>query len=156
MSSVYLAAAYSSKEEIRRYARDLTALGIEVTAQWLDETHASDVTFAARDPQELRDFSRRDVEDIARADVFVFFSLDPEQPTKRGGRHVEFGLAIAAKKRVLVVGPRENIFHFLPEVEVVSTWEEAVALLGSSNTKTPNGPAATCVVGAIPTVKPGT
>lgn len=129
MTSVYLAAAYASKEEIRGHAAELKELGIDVTAQWLGEAHAPNVPFGSRDPRELREFSQRDVDDIARADIFVFFSLDPEQPTKRGGRHVEFGIAIATGKRIIVVGPRENIFHFLSQVEVVANWKEAVALL---------------------------
>lgn len=129
MSSVYLAAPYSSKEEIRRYAAQLNTLGLEVTAQWLDEPHAATIPFTSRDPEELREFARRDVDDIARADAFVFFSLDPEQPTKRGGRHVELGIALAMKKRIIVVGPRENIFHFLPEIEVAPTWDQAIERL---------------------------
>lgn len=35
----------------------------------------------------------------------------------RGGRHVEFGLAVAWEKRIVVIGPQENIFHWLPMVE---------------------------------------
>ena len=130
MVSVYLAAPYASKDQIRRHASELVALGCDVTAQWLDEPHAATVPFTSRDPEELRAFARRDISDIARADVFIFFSLDPDQPTKRGGRHVEFGLAIAQRKRMIVVGPRENIFHFLPDVEVAPTFNAAIELLG--------------------------
>lgn len=130
-TSVYLAAAYSSKDEIRRYADQLSEMGLDVTAQWLDEPHAASVPFTSRDPEELRAFARRDIDDIERSDVFLFFSLDPEQPTRRGGRHVELGLAIAMKKRIIVIGPRENIFHFLPGVEVVRTWGEAIRLLAT-------------------------
>lgn len=130
MLSVYLAAPYATKDEIRRHASELEALGCEVTAQWLDEPHAATVAFTSRDPEELRAFARRDIDDIARAEVFLFFSLDPEQPTKRGGRHVELGLAVAQGKRIIVIGPRENIFHFLPEIEVVPTFTAAIELLG--------------------------
>lgn len=45
----------------------------------------------------------------------------------RGGRHVEFGMALALGKRVIVVGPRENVFHLLPEVEVHVNWNDFVA-----------------------------
>jgi hypothetical protein len=52
-----------------------------------------------------------------------------EQPRalngNRGGRHVEFGLAVALNKRLIVVGYRENLFHWLPQVEFVSSWQEA-------------------------------
>jgi hypothetical protein len=35
----------------------------------------------------------------------------------RGGRHVEFGYAMALGKRLIVVGHRENLFHEHPTVE---------------------------------------
>ena len=41
----------------------------------------------------------------------------------RGGRHVEFGMAIAAQKRIVVIGPRENIFHWLPMIEQFDTFD---------------------------------
>ena len=47
----------------------------------------------------------------------------------RGGRHVEFGLALAAGKRLCIVGPRENIFHFLPRVEVFRSTDDLVGAI---------------------------
>jgi len=49
--------------------------------------------------------------------VLLFFSEPPDSHSKRGGRHVEFGLALAWGKRLMIVGPRENVFHCLPQVE---------------------------------------
>lgn len=46
----------------------------------------------------------------------------------RGGRHVEFGVAVASCKRLVVIGPRENIFHHLPRVEVFPTLGEWLEL----------------------------
>lgn len=40
----------------------------------------------------------------------------------RGGRHVEYGIALALEKAVIVVGPQENIFHLLPQVEHYPDW----------------------------------
>jgi hypothetical protein len=40
----------------------------------------------------------------------------------RGGRHVEFGMAYAWGKRLIVVGPREHVFHALPLVEHYPDW----------------------------------
>jgi hypothetical protein len=34
--------------------------------------------------------------------------------------------------RVIVVGYRENIFHWLPQVEFCATWQEALALCSAS------------------------
>ena len=39
------------------------------------------------------------------------------EPSTSGGLHTEFGMALALKKRLILVGPRENVFHTLPEVE---------------------------------------
>ena len=47
----------------------------------------------------------------------------------RGGRHVEFGMGWAWGKRLIVVGPRENVFHLLPTVEQFDSWPDALAAL---------------------------
>jgi hypothetical protein len=47
----------------------------------------------------------------------------------KGGRHVEFGLAVAAGKRLVVIGPRENVFHCLPGVSVVTDIEALIGFL---------------------------
>jgi hypothetical protein len=52
---------------------------------------------------------------------------DP-RPWQRGGRHVEFGLALAWSKHLIVAGPREHVFHWLPQVRWVDcaapeSWE---------------------------------
>ena len=52
----------------------------------------------------------------------------------RGGRHVEFGMALARRllsgaPRLIVVGYRENVFHYAPEVEFYETWNEAFCAL---------------------------
>lgn len=46
----------------------------------------------------------------------------------RGGRHVEFGMALALAKRCIVIGPRENVFHLLPQVEQYDSWEQYLAM----------------------------
>ncbi len=42
----------------------------------------------------------------------------------KGGRHIEHGYAVATGKRLIVVGPRENIFHCHPATEAYETWVE--------------------------------
>jgi hypothetical protein len=59
------------------------------------------------------------------ADIIILFS-EKSGISHRGGRHVEFGLAIGLKKRLIVIGPRENIFHCLPQVELFDSWEDFV------------------------------
>jgi len=54
----------------------------------------------------------------------VSFTEDPNAivaGAARGERHVVFGIALAAGKRICIVGPRENIFHHLFAVEWYAT-----------------------------------
>jgi len=44
----------------------------------------------------------------------ITFTETPRSSNSRGGRHVEFGIALGMRKRAVVIGPRENVFHCLP------------------------------------------
>ena len=76
---------------------------------------------------EWRERAEMDRDDVLRADALVLFTEEGER--SNGGRHVEFGLALATGKSIIVVGPKEHLFHRLPEVRVVASREEAVELL---------------------------
>jgi len=123
---VYLAARYSSKAQMEVYAQKLEKIGIEVTSRWLEEPHASDAEIS----DDLKtQYALMDLEDVERADVLIFFSVEPTTPTPRGGRHVEFGYALALGVHIIVVGPKENIFHHVPWVNFAKDFEEAKGLL---------------------------
>lgn len=132
---IYLAARYSRREELNGYAADLRAMGYVVDARWLAGNHqiaeAQVVEAAALSiPVEGEQFALDDMEDVHLADALIAFSEAPRAVlSSRGGRHVEFGLALAWGKRVLVVGPRENVFHTLPIVEHCWSWPEALERL---------------------------
>jgi len=65
-----------------------------------------------------------DLEDIETADALLFFAEDPLVGIPRGGRHVEFGYGLARGKYIDVVGPRENVFHYVsPLVRHWDTFE---------------------------------
>ena len=121
---VYLASKYSQKEELRGYAQELESEGITVTSRWITEEPAS---LTNLDEKIL--WARYDLADVARADVLVFFAEDPENQPRRGGRHVEFGYALALNKKVLVVGGIENIFHNLPEIQHFASFKEVKEVL---------------------------
>lgn len=123
---IYLASRYSSKPEMEDHARELRSHGIEVTSRWLEEPHSPNSQIGDVSEELMRGYARLDIEDIEAAHVLVFFSVDPTTPTVRGGRHVEFGYAMALDKTILVVGPKENIFHFLPSVHFVTNWVQAL------------------------------
>ena len=76
------------------------------------------------------------VRDIEQADLLAIFTIDPLGPAKpRGGRHWETGFARGLGKEVVVIGPRENIFHFLPEVKQFDSKEDAKQYLYSRSIK---------------------
>ncbi len=109
--NIYIAARYELRREVARIARQLEDHGHEVTSRWLDGK-----TRGAR-PAENASY---DLTDIVLADCIVLFTDDPAGKTPAGshGRpHVEFGYALRAGKRLVIVGPRENVFHHLPTVE---------------------------------------
>lgn len=126
---VYLAAQYKQKDDLIRYAAELKELGIEVTSRWLNEPHSTTTELGELHPDDLERYAMIDLYDIDMADAFVFFSLPDSSLSRRGGRHVEFGYAIASRTPILVVGPHENIFHYLDGVTHVDRWEDATKWL---------------------------
>lgn len=129
---VYLASRYSTKEQMAIYAAELRANGIGVTSRWIDEPHSSNIgglPTSILSAEEILKLAEDDIEDVRKADLLVFFSVDPKIPVARGGRHVEFGYALGLGKPILVVGPRENIFHYLPQIKFVQNFQEALDFL---------------------------
>ena len=123
MSAIYLAARYSRLCELQGYQSDLEILGHLVTSRWINGSHEGSLeTGSAKFAQEDRD-------DLIAADWVISFAEPPRTFNSRGGRHVEFGMALALGKRVIVVGYRENVFHYLPEVEFFETWKSCLARL---------------------------
>lgn len=146
---VYLAARYSRRVELCAYRDDLNAIGIEVTSNWLNGPRQraiagkvlgerdEAVIEAGGDALEAIELRRlcavQDVEDVRAADTFVTFTEHPDAQASRGGRHVEFGLALAERKRIIVIGPVENVFHALSEVERFDCWHHALLALGNEH-----------------------
>lgn len=114
----YIAAPYPERDVAIIVMQQLEAGGIEVTSTWLrrlDQLTNSD--------------ARKDLVDVERADVLV--ALNPHGWEKKGtgGRHVEFGYALALGKPIVLVGKRSNIFHYLDIVTVVADTENLAAHL---------------------------
>lgn len=138
---VYLAARYSRHPEMQTYAEALRLLGHTITSRWIMGSHQVMLNGEPLGPereamfesgheameQQRREFAGHDWDDLMAADWVISFTEQPRKPnTSRGGRHVEFGAALAAGKRCIVVGWRENVFHCLPSVEFYKTWAEAL------------------------------
>lgn len=107
---VYIAAPYPLMADARAAAVQLEAASIDVTSRWLTC------------PDEMRDdFARMDLADVEAADAIVALNPAGWENQGTGGRHVEFGYALAHAKRVVIVGVRSNLFHHLARVCVMPT-----------------------------------
>jgi hypothetical protein len=117
---IYLASRYSRLEEMQLVSQVLGSMGHEVTSRWIMGGHQiSDRGLNEGAQETLRQrFAVEDLEDVVAAECVISFTEEPRSSLTRGGRHVEFGLALGLGKRLIVVGPRENVFHCLPQVEV--------------------------------------
>jgi len=128
---VYLASRYSRFPEMQAVREQLHALGHVVTSRWIDGDHQINdqgLSDEAKAEERTR-FAQEDWDDLLAADWVISFTEEPRATNSRGGRHVEYGAALALGKRLLVVGYRENVFHCLPQVEFFGAWEDALYVL---------------------------
>lgn len=111
--NIYLAARYDRRLELLDVADQLVANGYNVTSRWLLGEHegqyAQDISITAR-------FAQEDLADIIDAGTVIHFTEFPQVGYTRGGRHVEFGFAVALGKQNIIIGPCESVFHYLPSV----------------------------------------
>lgn len=120
---IYLAARYSRRDELVQYAGQLKKMGHEVTSRWIAGNHQisdNGLSDEAHEAERTR-FACEDWQDLWSAEMTISFTEPPRGSNSRGGRHVEFGAALAFGQRVIVIGHRENVFHCLPNVEFFST-----------------------------------
>lgn len=123
---IYLAARFTRNMEMQDIAGLLEKYGHQVTSRWHTGVHSIDdgvepdsgvgMERAAR-------FAAEDLEDLMAASCVISFTEVPRTPT-RGGRHAEFGYGLAHQKKMVIVGQREMIFHYLPEVLQFDTIED--------------------------------
>ena len=138
MAAIYLAARYSRRLELCGYRDQLEAAGYTVTARWLGGGHriGDDGLPAAEDGSRVAvpagatpgQGAEEDALDIEAAQILVAFTEQP-RGGGRGGRHFEMGYALGLRLRVLVAGPREHPFCWLPAVEWHPAWDSALASL---------------------------
>ncbi len=99
MADIYLAASYNRKDEMCAIAEKLQLLGHTITSRWIVQ-HGEDQETGARE----------DLEDIDNSAWVISFT---GAGTTSGGRHVEFGYALAKGKAMVLIGEPENVFHKL-------------------------------------------
>jgi hypothetical protein len=137
----YFAGAYARRAELVARAAELKfgPAGAEVVSRWLfSAQEGEDAGFSAgglSDPYTIKlawEYGQRDIEDLTKADAIVSFTGEGT----RGGRHVEHGVAMAYPWvmagranpiRLVIVGPREHVFHCHPATEVYPDWAAFLA-----------------------------
>lgn len=126
-ATVYLAARYGRRMELSDYADTLLSEGYTVTSRWLSGKHEPKDGRELATPAERARWAKEDWADVMRADCVISFTEEEGSRYSRGGRHVEFGAALAMNKKCIIIGPQENVFHCLPEVEHFDTWQDFLA-----------------------------
>lgn len=122
--SVYLASRHEDREDIIRVRKSLVKNGINVTSRWLLEGGVLKTNVVENEREGSLHVLTNDLEDINIADAVVVFSPKKAFGNGTGGRHVEFGYSLGIGKRLVLVGFRENVFHWHPDVICVRTKKE--------------------------------
>lgn len=126
--NVYLSASYPRADEMNGCKSVLQEVGYTIVSTWHDsarsEVGVTDVTIGELQsiPEHCKQFAIRDLDDLRRADVFFMFTGDEKSS---GGRHTELGLAMGLDniKGIVIIGPRENVFHCLDGFMVFPDWK---------------------------------
>ncbi len=128
---IYLAARYSRRDQLRELATELRRMGHTITSRWLETKWVNRPNDSSTAPPEYREqYAQIDMEDVKAADMVINFTEAPGDGS-RGGRHVEYGLAVAWGKGLVVVGHRENLFHHLPNVVFFDNQQDMLRWLES-------------------------
>ena len=136
--AIYLAARFSQRPECNALAHRLKALGCTITSRWVrpDDDHVLPTGLSRQaEDSERRRFAMEDCEDVRASDWIVSLQGEPRSGG-RGGRHIEFGYALALGKRMVSIGPRETVFHHMDEVEQFDTADEFIASLAQPDAVT--------------------
>lgn len=128
---IYIAARFSRRPEANALAQELKAQGHEITSRWVkpetDHVLPTGLSQQASDAERSR-FAGEDYDDVNAAEWTISLMEEPRS-NGRGGRHVEFGMALAWGHKLTIIGPRETVFHHLQEVDAFDTIEAFLASL---------------------------
>lgn len=119
---IYVAAPFAARDLALGIATQLTTAGHECTSSWILSTRPITPTALGPSPDTTDEDCLRhalgDLDDVRRADALLHvtaeWALDHGVPDHRlhtGGRHIEFGVALALGKFIVSLGEPENIFQ---------------------------------------------
>lgn len=129
--TAYLAGRFERKEDLLHAEAFFANHNIVPGTRWLH----METDMRLSDEEHRKMWALLDVEDVRNADFLIAFSedlteMDGDAPGSdrvtededgelwvpaiwaRGGRHVEFGIALANGLDIVVIGPMENLFHY--------------------------------------------
>ena len=110
MIRFYMAAPFAWKQHALDVSIQLSDVGdYKSTARWLH--HHDTVNPGPNYNLTLARYANEDYEDVLNSNLLVL--LEPVEHTASHGREVELGMALAEGLTVWLVGPHENIFHYL-------------------------------------------
>lgn len=125
---IYVASSNKNRDAVRRAIAQLIAAGHEVPYDWTPNS-SEGVTDPVRKAELMGRFAAEDAWGVRQADAIVVLAHPLMNATL-----VEFGMAVALTKVLIVVGARAPdirycIFFRLPYVNHVATVEEAIEIL---------------------------
>ncbi len=132
---IYLCANYS--QWLRLFdveAPILRSEGHQVDCRWIQGDHQMiqglepGVEMSAKYEVNQR-IAHRDYHDLRCCDTLIYF-YSPEG-SNRGGRHVEFGIALERQMDIFIIGKLENVFHYLPGIQRFDCLVDALEALRS-------------------------
>lgn len=109
---IYLAAPWECGDVMRSLRKTLAEADFRVFSRWLDEKETDNLNGTGM-------HAAHDLEDIDGSDVVVVYQPKEFAYSGTGGRHVEFGYALAKGKILVLYGTPSNVFHRLATVHQV-------------------------------------
>lgn len=125
---IYLAAQFKEQKLMREWRKLLRQNGHYVTSRWLEVSEATEKESASVE-------AAKDLHDIHASEIMISHTVNRGDLFTGGGRHIEFGFALALEKKLINVGGYESVFHQLPQVITVSTIEQAIEIVNNEAAK---------------------
>lgn len=123
MIKIYVAAKWGRREDAASTARDLRAAGFLIVSSWHDGPEDWE---GVPTPEQMRTIAVKDYVEVTTCDIVLSLTEEPGALQKYGSRHVEFGMGYALGKVCILLGPRELMFHHLPEVRRFDTIDDFI------------------------------
>jgi len=112
---IYIAAMFSQRAAMEIIADELKGYGFEIVARWV---------YGGEDGLSREQIALTDIADVDACDTLVAFTQCRGTMHTGGGRHVEFGYALAKGKKIIVIGDRETVFHHHPAARVYRNMDD--------------------------------